>query len=71
MEAELSNHCKYITVKLKTTVKIDYSVYENDLSLKGEFVRSVREDPFMTEEEKKQVIAYGLNALLGRPVELS
>ena len=69
LERTLSSYCKYLTVKAATSVRIDYSSYENDLSLKGEFVRSVCGDATLSEEEKKQVIAYGLNALLGKTVD--
>ena len=69
LERTFSAYCKYITVKARTSVRIDYSSYENDLSLKGEFIRSVKNDPTLGENEKNQVIAYGLRALLGKPIE--
>jgi hypothetical protein len=48
---------------------MDYSAYEGDNSLKGEFVRTVRERTDYTEEEKAQIIAFGLKALAGREVD--
>ena len=65
----LDGDCAYLSVKDKTKKKIDYTVYEGDNSLKGEFVRTVRERSDYTEEEKAQIIAFGLKALAGREVD--
>lgn len=65
----LSNEVKYADVKDNTTKKIDVSKYENDLSLKGEFVRLVYQSKDYTDEDKAQIIAYGLKALSGKEVE--
>ncbi len=64
----LESECAYISVKDKTKKKIDYTAYDGDNSLKGEFVRTVLESGY-TEEEKAQIIAYGLKALVGREVD--
>ena len=68
VQRALENDCAYISVKDKTKKKIDYAAYEGDNSLKGEFVRTVAESDY-TEEEKAQIIAYGLKALVGREVD--
>ena len=65
----LSEDCAYVSVKDKTKKKIDYTAYDGDNSLKGEFVRTVRASADYTEEEKAQIIAYGLKALAGREVD--
>ncbi len=65
----LSSECAYLSVKDCTEKKIDYAAYEQDNSLKGEFVRAVKESVEYTEEEKAQMIAYGLKALEGREVD--
>ena len=65
----LETDCAYVSVKDKTTKKMDYTIYEGDNSLKGEFVRTVRERTDYTEEEKAQIIAFGLKALAGREVD--
>ncbi len=70
VERYLSGACAYIRVKDKTKKKIDYTAFEGDNSLKGEFVRAVRESDGYTEEEKAQMIAYGLKALAGREVDV-
>lgn len=68
VERALENDCAYLSVKDKTKKKIDYTAYDGDNSLKGEFVRTVLESDY-TEEEKAQMIAYGLKALVGREVD--
>ena len=65
----LERDCAYLSVKDKTKKKIDYTAYEGDNSLKGEFVRMVRDSVEYTEEEKAQIIALGLKALAGREVD--
>jgi len=56
----------YIRVKDKTETKIDYEKYENDISLKGEFIRLVKEQSDLSEEEKSKIIMTGIKALAGR-----
>ena len=69
VQAYLEGTCAYLSVKDCTKKKIDYSAYEYDLSLKGEFVRTVRDSTEYSEAEKAQIIAYGLKALSGREVD--
>ena len=68
VQAYLERDCAYLSVKDRTKKKIDYTAYEGDNSLKGEFVRAVAESEY-TDEEKAQIIAYGLKALAGREVD--
>ena len=56
----------YIRVKDKTETKIDYQKYENDVSLKGEFIRLVKETSNLSDEEKSKIIMTGIKALAGR-----
>ncbi len=65
----LSDCCAFIDVKDCTQKKIDISLYDGDSSLKGEFVREVYSSGDYTEEEKAQIIAFGLKALDGREVD--
>ncbi len=67
--ANLERECLFLSLKDKTKKLIDYQEYEGDISLKGEFVRTVRESEEYTEEEKIQIIAYGLKALEKREVD--
>ncbi len=69
VRAYLSGECDYLSVKDCTKKKLDYDGYAADKSLRGEFVRAVAENPDFTEEERAQIIAYGLKALAGREVD--
>ncbi len=69
VRAYLEQSCAFLSVKDCTKRKIDYAAYEYDTSLKGEFVRAARECSEYTEEERAQIIAYGLKALSGREVD--
>ncbi len=51
----------------KTKLKIEQSDYETDKSVRGEFVRAVLGGD-MDEEQKKQVLLLGLNALKGEEI---
>ncbi len=62
---ELENYFSffYFSIKNNTKRKIDYKKYENDLSLKGEFVRCVLANKELTEDEKNEIIFLGLKSL--------
>lgn len=58
-----------LRIKDETTLRIDPHSYENDISLKGEFIRQVlasEQDPV----EQERIIACGLRALRGEEPEL-
>ena len=42
--------------------------YQNDISLKGEFIRLVLDQKDLTEEEKSKVISTGIRALSGEDI---
>ncbi len=69
VHAYLRPYTAFLQVKDYTKKRIDYAAYEYDNSLKGEFVRTVKESMEYSEEEKAQMIAYGLKALAGREVD--
>lgn len=69
LEKNLSDSCAYVSVKDKTRKKIDLRSYEGDASIIGEFVRTVSQSG-MNDDEKAQVLSYGLRALKGEEVEL-
>lgn len=62
----LSSDFYCIRIKDKTQIKIDYEKYENDVSLKGEFIRLVKARSDLREEEKVKTIITGIKALAGR-----
>ncbi len=54
----------FVKIVDKTELKLEKSFYENDKSVKGEFVRLIAESD-LDAETKKRVLTYGLNALKG------
>lgn len=62
------NRFFYARIKDKTTLYIDIKEYENDLSLKGEFIRKVYAAE-LTDEQKAAVITAGIKALAGEDME--
>ncbi len=66
----LSERFYFVKVKDNTGIAVDYNDYELDASLKGEFVRVVKGDASLTEEEKAEIIRCGFQALNGEDIEL-
>lgn len=60
----------FICIKDVTKRKIDEKKYLNEVSLRGEFIRTVLNDSAINEDDKKEIIALGLRMLEGREVEL-
>ena len=69
IEAALAGRFFFSRVKDETRISVDYESYENDESLKGEFIRTVRDDPALSEEEKNAVIRFGIQALRGEEIQ--
>lgn len=59
----------FVKVYDETMLKIDSNDYLLDESLKGEYVRQVMSDESLSEEDKKIIIRYGLQALAGEEVQ--
>lgn len=51
-----------------TALKVEYEMYENDISLKGEFIRLVKNTQ-IAKEDKDRIIRTGIRALIGREFE--
>ncbi len=60
----LQNDFFYIKVKDETKLYISKEEYQNDISLKGEFIRLVL-DSSEVSNDKEQIIQYGIEALSG------
>lgn len=60
----------FFKIKNQTKWKVDYHAYELDESLKGEFIRTVREAEGMSEEDKAAVIRYGILAVSGEDISV-
>ena len=61
---------RFYFVKIKDSSKylVDYASFAKDLSLKGEFIRTVMDRTDLSEEDKATVIHYGLQALAGEEI---
>lgn len=68
MEAELKESCFYVKIYNETSPALDLSLIENEESLRGYFLRNLKE--LVTEEEFSLAARIGLNALEGRKTEL-
>lgn len=60
----------FASVKDETRARCDYAAYETENSLKGEFVRCVKERTDLSAEEKDAVIRLGIGALERGEAEL-
>ena len=60
----------FIKVVDKTKIAVDYNDYELDASLKGEFVRLVKNDATLNDDEKAEIIRCGFQALNGEDIEI-
>ena len=69
IERQLSSECYFLSVKNKTVRRFDLEALKGDKSLRGEFIRTVLGSGDYSEEQKRQIISVGLNALSGREVE--
>ena len=65
VEKYVSDICYFVSVKDNTRLKIDYSVFEDSLSLKGEFVRLVKSEN-MSDSDRQKILDLGLRALTGQ-----
>lgn len=59
----------YVKIRDKSKLKIDPVSYEYDISLKGEFIRTVLASG-KSSEEKERIISCGIRALSGQEVQL-
>lgn len=70
IDSQLSDLFYFIKVEDSTSRRVDYQVYENDRSLKGEFIRSVRDEGQLDENIKPEVIEAGIRLLMGESVSV-
>lgn len=68
-QARLGERFYYVKVYDETKLRIDVGDYMLDESLKGEYVRQVMADDSISEEDKKIIIRYGLQAIAGEEVQ--
>ena len=69
LRKQFENDFYYVKIKNESRFAINYDDFMYDESLKGEFVRTVKADAGLTEEEKSTVIRYGILALKGEELQ--
>ena len=68
IKSELSSLFYYVKVADETQRYVDYQSFVHDKSLKGEFIRSVRDDVQLRDDIKPEVIETGIRLLMGERV---
>ena len=69
LEKMLESRYYFVKIKDESRLEIARGDYEHDISLKGEFIRMVLASD-KPQEEKEQIIRWGIQALLGQEVTL-
>ena len=69
VEKYLSDYFYFVSVKDKTKLSVDFDKISGEISLRGEFLRLVASSD-LSEEEKREVITFGFNALSGEEIEI-
>lgn len=65
---QFQNRFYFVKIKDSSQYLVDYAAFAKDLSLKGEFIRTVMGREELSEEDKAAVIHYGLQALAGEEI---
>lgn len=68
IKTEFEEKFYFTKVYDNTLAKVDYDIYANDKSLKGEFVRLLKEEN-IDENRKNKILEIGLKALRGEEIE--
>ena len=68
LKKQLQNRIFFVEVYDNTVMDIDEEAFENDISLRSEFVRLALQDDSLSESERNRLISCGWNALNGREV---
>lgn len=66
---QLKEQFYYIKIYDEMKLRVDYSDYVNDVSLKGEYVRLVMGETSLSEEEKAELVRAGIQALAGEALD--
>lgn len=68
LKKQLQSRIFFVEVYDNTIMDIDEEAFENDISLRSEFVRLALQDDSLSESERNRLISCGWNALNGREV---
>ncbi len=66
LKRHLQNRVFFAVVFDNTVMDIDESEFDNDISLRSEFVRLAMQDDSLSESERNRLISYGWNVLSGK-----
>ncbi len=66
---QLEDMFYFVKVYDETCLAVDYNAFALDASLKGEFIRTVMSETTIDEEQKAEVIRYGIQALAGEDID--
>lgn len=66
LENKLQHHIFSVNVFDNSSMDIDADMFENDISLRSEFVRLALNDESLSEAERNRLISYGWDALSGK-----
>ncbi|MCR5583862.1 MAG: metallophosphoesterase [Lachnospiraceae bacterium] len=61
------NRAAVVRIEDETELKVNYAAFADDMSLKGEFVRLVRQNDY-SEADKAEIIRIGIEALMGEEI---
>lgn len=65
LEKEYENEYFFLKVSDESGFRVNYEEFQLDESLKGEFVRNVMSENTISEEDKAEIIRYGIQFLMG------
>ncbi|MCR4705641.1 MAG: DNA repair exonuclease [Lachnospiraceae bacterium] len=68
--SQLRDEHYFLKIYDRTQTHVNYEDYALDASLKGEFVRAVKADETLSDEEKAEIIRCGIRALGGEEIAL-
>ena len=69
LAARIAQYFFHVKIVDESRIYIDYTVFQNDLSERGEFVREVGRYE-MSEEDRAEILDVGLKALAGEDIDL-
>ena len=69
VEKQLERDYYFVNVKSKVLQKFDIEKISGDISLRGEFLRTVLQRADYTDDKKQNIISLGLRAIDGREVD--
>ena len=70
LQSRFKDDYYFVKVDDRSALMVDYDAFAGDVSLKGEFIRTVRAAADLSDEEKAEIIRCGIHALMGEEIEV-